>query len=88
MEKQPGETEASILVCWNPEIGQPNPKVIDGISRFIGNHYLLVDPVSGHTNVITMDRFHDAGGAVGTNQQVDEAILQKIEDESINPDMN
>lgn len=66
------------MVCWNPEIGEPNKKVIDGLSRFIGSHYLLIDPVSGHTNVIPMSRFHEAGGTVGPNTKMDETVHAQI----------
>jgi len=88
MEQKPDEVEASILVCWNPEIGEPNKRVIDGLSHFIGNHYLLIDPVSGHTNVIPIDRFHEAGGTVGSNQRIDEIVHARIQAALTNPDLN
>ena len=88
METRPDGQEASILVCWNPEMGPPNQKVIDGLSRFIGSHYLLIDPITGHTNVIPMDRFHEAGGKVGAGQKIDESAMRRINESMTNPDLN
>jgi len=88
MEKQPDESEASIVLCWNPEIGSPDLRFVRVISNFIGNHLFLVEPVTGHINVISVNRFKEAGGHVGTDQQVDVEAFQRITESMINPDLN